>query len=110
MEDFSSKNVVHVGDWLREQKFSEKVVDSFQGKVYSFFIFVLVDNIFLNLDNDIDFLNLDNDIDGETFLILEENDFSQLITSIGERRKLILKQRELNCRTSSVQVGLMKKI
>ncbi len=36
MEDFSSKNVVHVGDWLREQKFSEKVVDSFQGKVYSF--------------------------------------------------------------------------
>ncbi len=47
MEDFSSKNVVHIGDWLREQKFSEKVVDSFQGKVYTFlFLFLLT--IFFN--------------------------------------------------------------
>ena len=46
---------------------------------------------------------IENDIDGESFLLLEESDFASLVPSIGARRKLIAKRKQiLNTETHQV--------
>ncbi len=35
---------------------------------------------------------IDNDVDGEVFMMLEDNDITEMVPSIGARRKLILKR------------------
>ena len=40
-------------------------------------------------------INADNDIDGETFMLLEEKDIDQLVQSVGAKRKLIIKRRQI---------------
>lgn len=47
---------------------------------------LLVSNVFV-------FALLDNDVDGEAFLLLEEADIMDIVSSIGAQRKLIAKRK-----------------
>ena len=39
MEDFRLKSICELGDWLKSERFSDKVVETFEGTRYYYYIY-----------------------------------------------------------------------
>ena len=81
--EFRRKTVQDMGDWLKEECFSDSVVVKFKGT----FGFCCLPCFHCTTT----IIIIDNEIDGDAFTLLKDEDILSLV-SIGAARKLISKR------------------